>query len=35
MFKVGSSKTDNKILEKYLSRNSHFRKLFCIYEQNL
>ena len=35
IFKVGSSKSFNKILEKYLQRNFHFRKLFCIYEQNL
>ena len=33
--KIGSSKTNKKILEKYLSRNSHFRRIFCIYEQNL
>ena len=35
IFKVGSSKSISKILEKYLQRNLHFRKLFCIYEQNL
>ena len=33
-FKVGSSESINKILEKYLLRNFYFRKLFCIYEQN-
>ena len=33
--KVGSSESIKRILEKYLQRNLHFRKLFCIYEQNL
>ena len=35
IFKVGSSRSFNKLLEKYLWKNSHFRKLFYIYEQNL
>ena len=33
--KLGSSEFINKIVEKYLGRNLHFRKLLCIYEQNL
>ena len=35
IFKVGSSKSINQILEKYLRRNLHFRKLLFIYEQNI
>ena len=35
IFRVGDSKSVSKILEKQLQRNFHFRKLFCIYEQNL
>ena len=34
-FKVGSSKSIHKILEKYLRNILHFKKPFCIYEQNL
>ena len=30
IFKLHSSKSINRILEKYLQRNLHFRKLFCI-----
>ena len=33
-FKVDDSESIRKILEKHLQRNLHFRKLFCIYEQN-
>ena len=33
--KVGSSEFINKILGKYLQRNLHLRKLFCIDEQNI
>ena len=33
--KVGSSEFINKILGKYLQKNLHLRKLFCIYEQNI
>ena len=35
IFKVHKSKSVNKILGKYMWRNSHFWELFCIYEQNL
>ena len=35
IFKVGDSESISKILEKHLQRNLHFRKLFCICEQNL
>ena len=35
IFKIGTFESINKILEKYLQINLHFRKLFCIYEQNL
>ena len=34
-FKVGSSESINKTLGKYLQKKLHFRKLFCIYEQNI
>ena len=35
IFKVGNFKSISKILEKHLQRNLQFRKLFCIYEENL
>ena len=35
IFKVDDPESISKILEKHLRRNLHFRKLFCIYEQNL
>ena len=35
IFKVGSFKSFNRVLEKYLRRNLDFRKIFGIYEQNL
>ena len=34
IFKIGSSESIYRILEKYLQRNLHFRKLFYMYEQN-
>ena len=35
IFKVGSSILSTKILKKYLRKKLYFRKLLCIYEQNL
>ena len=35
IFKVSDSESMSKILEKHLRRNFHFRKPFCIFEQNL
>ena len=32
---VGDSESISKILERHLQKNLHFRKVFCIYEQNL
>ena len=32
IFKVRGSESINKILEKYLGRNLHFRNMLCIYE---
>ena len=35
IFEVDDPESISKILEKHLRWNLHFRKLFCIYEQNL
>ena len=34
-FKLDDSESISKIFEKDQQKNLHFRKLFCIYEQNI
>ena len=35
IFKVSSSESINKIVEKYLRKNLYFKKLLCVYERNI